>query len=816
MASPSASPPHRLTEFLRTRQQDILARWEAAVRALPSARAIDQLTLIDHIPALLDHIAELVEHGGQAPRADAAVHSLHRLDEGFDLSEAVTELGMLRDCVLGLWQDETLGPILVAELRALDRSIDMAVAEAVHQFTVARERSLSAIDRIVTAALESSDLDELLRRLLAVLLEMTPAIDTAAILLREGDKLVVRAAAGLEREVDLGFEVAIGEGFAGAVAATAQPMSLRMASQDPIIRSPMIRRLGLQSLYGVPLIESERVIGVAHMGSLTAPDFSAQDKRLFAAMAARATTAIVQHVLRDQAERAADQLRTLADNIPQLAWMADARGRVFWVNDRWMSYTGVPADELQDDGWKRVVHPDHIEAVGAKLAESLRTGAAWETTHPLRGVDGRFRWFLCRGIPIHDGTGAIVRWLQTCTDITERRFLDQATALLSSTLDYRDTLERVAQLAVPDLADWCAVDLLVGDNIARVAVAHQDPAKLDVARVYAQRFPESQDTGVRRVIMSGQPTFTPVLTPERFAAAFTDPEQIKMLGDLGLHSAILVPLTARGRVLGAITLLMSDSQRTYQRSDVDVALELGRRAGIAVDNARLYGEAQQAVRLREDVLAVVSHDLRNPLGAIDLSASMMLHQHHDARTLRQIDIIRRSANRMEHMITDLLDMASIQAGRLAVDKTPNNAAKLVAEVVDMHAPLAAEKQLLLTARTSLDGVTIRCDRERVEQVFGNLVSNAIKFCRPGDRIEITGTSDGTRATFVVSDTGPGIATEELPHIFEPYYSAKQHAKQGTGLGLYISKGIVEAHGGTLTADSAPGAGARFTITLPLA
>jgi signal transduction histidine kinase len=194
----------------------------------------------------------------------------------------------------------------------------------------------------------------------------------------------------------------------------------------------------------------------------------------------------------------------------------------------------------------------------------------------------------------------------------------------------------------------------------------------------------------------------------------------------------------------------------------------------------------------------------------------MLQKSHDPRTRKQIDIIRRSASRMEHMITDLLDMASIQAGRLALERAPTDAGALVGEVVDMHASLAAEKQILLTAHTTLEGVTISCDRERIAQVFGNLVSNAIKFCRPNDRIEITGKRDDGRATFVVRDTGPGISEQALPHIFEPYWSAKEHAKQGTGLGLYISKGIVEAHGGSLTADSAPGRGATFTITLPLA
>jgi PAS domain S-box-containing protein len=796
---------------MRTRQGEILVRWEAAVRALPSARRLDRLTLIDDIPEILDHVADLLDHGG----SDVGAHPAHGLEEDFDLIEAVSELDTLRDSILGLWQDEVGTSIDVREVRVLDRALDIAVARAVQEFTVPQERSLAAVDGLVSAALESTDLDDLLERLLVVLFETTPAIDTTAILLVENNRLVVRAAVGLERELEKGFSLSFGEGFAGRIAATGQPLSLQMASQNPLIDTPLIRRLGVQALYGVPLIDGDRVIGVAHIGSLSAPDFSAQDKQLFAAVAARATTAIVQHLLRDQLRDRELQLRSLADNIPQLAWMADAVGRVFWVNQRWLSYTGVTGDELQNHGWERVLHSDHADAVHGKLDDAIRTGHPYSTTHPMRGVDGRFRWFHCRGTPIQDEHGGVVRWLQTCTDITEQRFLDEATALLSSSLEYHDTLDRIAKLAVPDLADWCAVDLLDGDDIRRLAIAHLDPAKLELATEYAKRFPITQDTSVRRVITTGAPLFAPALTPEMLRGAYKA-EQADMLLDVGIHAAIIVPLTARGRVLGAISLLMADTPRMYKHADVELAMELGRRAGIAVDNARLYREAQEAVRLREDVLAVVSHDLRNPLGAIDLSASMLLQKHHDARARKQLEIIRRSSSRMEALITDLLDMASIEAGRLSLDRTPNDAGKIVAEVVDLHVSLAAEKQIILTSVTSLDGVMILCDRERIAQVFGNLVSNAIKFCRPGDRIEITGKKDGTMARFVVRDTGPGIGAEALPHIFEPYYSAKQHAKQGTGLGLYISKGIIEAHGGTITAESTEGHGATFTITLPLA
>ena len=238
---------------------------------------------------------------------------------------------------------------------------------------------------------------------------------------------------------------------------------------------------------------------------------------------------------------------------------------------------------------------------------------------------------------------------------------------------------------------------------------------------------------------------------------------------------------------------------------------------VTTEHARVVREAQQAVRAREDMLAVVSHDLRNPLGAIDLSAAMLLQRvDGDARAKKQVETIRRSAERMEHMISDLLDMASIQAGRLSLERQPEDACALLEEVLDIHAPLAAERNIQIVSACELGGVFLDIDRDRVAQVFGNLIGNALKFCRPGDTIRIDAAVASSFLRFTFTDSGPGIAAHDLPHVFEPYYSAHRHAKQGTGLGLYICKGIVEAHGGTIAVTNAPPCGAEFTVTLPVA
>lgn len=781
------------------------------MRALPSARGLDRLALVDHIPALLDRIAELAATGGAETAPEATAHSLHRLEEGFDITEAVTELGILRDCVLGLWQEVELDPLHIDELRVLNRALDQAIVEAVERFSQVRERTLAAIDRISTVALTRSSADDRLQRLINVVVETTPAIHTAAILLREGDELVMRAGSGFDHEADHGLRLPVDRGLPGAVMSSSVAMSVPAAAQAMLVENPIVKRLGLKGLYGVPLLEGEHVIGVALMGSRTAPDFSAQDKRVFAAMASRATTAIVEQALSDRAERAATELRereiqldVLADNIMQLAWIADATGRVIWVNQRWLDFTGLPANEV-NTAWRE----------GHDLGTAIATAERWEAQRALRGRDGRFRWFWCQGTPIHNEAGQIVRWLCTCNDITERRMLDQVTAVLSSMLDYNETLQQLARLAVPDFADLCAVDLVTQSGIERVAIAHEDPAKIALLERSSELYPDARELGVKRVVATGESIFRPQLDAGSIAAAIPDEQQRAVVLEIGIRSLILVPLTARGRVLGTISLVMSDSGRHYHAADVEIARELGRRAGLAVDNARLYHEAQQAVRLREDVLAVVSHDLRNPLGAIDLSASLLLQRASEPHQRKQIEIIRRSTTRMERLISDLLDMASIEAGKLVLQKALHEAAQLVSDVVELHAPLAAEKDVALVAMPPPADLKVPCDRDRIGQVFANIVGNAIKFCRPGDTITLDTTVDPLAVHFEIRDTGPGISAEELPHIFKPYWSALRHAKRGTGLGLFISKGIVEAHGGSLEALSTPGKGATFVITLPL-
>jgi PAS domain S-box-containing protein len=818
----------RLTRLLRHHRGEILDAWQQAFRRLPIACDLDQPALRDHVPGFLDRIVEIAEalEAGRTPELPleaAGEHAVGRLGHGFDLGEVVTELTLLRDTIITRLRDTRSDSVRLPELRILNQAIDKAVTASVVRYTEARDRVLKEFDESVRVAIEGPDLDVVLDNLVHVLLDKTPDAEAAAILLREGDVLRVRAAAGIE--TDSSFAPRVGEGFAGTVTAERRPIALSSASTDPLVADPALRAAGVRALYGAPLFDGGDVIGVIQVGSVTANKFTPQDHHLVEVIAFRAQAAIHQLMLRETAEQVSaklreseNQLRTIANTIPQLAWMTDGAGAAIWANDRWLDFTGLTLEAASGSGWQQVQHPEHLKRVVERFAQAVASGEAWEDTFPMRGKSGNYRWFLSRAVPIRDGEGHVVHWFGTNTDVTEHRFLAEATKLLGASLDYHDTLEKLARLAVPDIADWCVVHVVESAGPRRIAVAHADPAKTELARAWARTSPPawSEPGGIARVIRTGEPELVAEISDEFLVGISRTPEQLEALREQGLVSYIAVPLIARDRTLGALTLVTAESKRRLQPSDVGLAMELGRLAGVAIDNARLYGEAQDAVELRERILAIVSHDLRGPLSAIDLSASLIQESHlDDPETRKKLGIISRSTTRMQRMIGDLLDLARIQSGTLTLERRAHEAAEVLSASLESFELLARQKSITIVVDSDLGALRVSCDRERIEQVFANLLDNALKYCQTGDTITVRGTREGDRVRCEVEDTGPGIPADVFPHIFEPYWSARDHAKEGLGLGLYICKAIVDAHGGELWAESRPGRGALFVVRLPI-
>lgn len=443
------------------------------------------------------------------------------------------------------------------------------------------------------------------------------------------------------------------------------------------------------------------------------------------------------------------------------------------------------------------------------------------------GKGGRCLWADTTLTALHGLDGRISGYAKIVRDLSERkrreqglRMLEKAARALAESLDQETTLHTLAELAVEHVADWCGVDLLEDDGqIVLKAIAHRDPRKAELARRLRRRFPLHIDSPhpTAVVVRTRTATLDRTLSAANHVDAAHDPEHLKALQALGLRSRIAVPLVARGRVLGALTLLSAESGREYDEQDLALARDLATNASLALDNVRLLQSARRAIRLREGILAVVSHDLRSPLAAITLGTQRLQRRlgATDPDHCLVLAGIQRSAEQMQRLIGDLLDMASVQAGRLALQPEVAPLAPVVSEAVDLCRTQAAARKLSIRATLKLDDVEAEFDRGRLEQVLGNLLGNAIKFSRDGGEIRVRGRVSGTWACIEVSDQGPGIAPADLPHIFEPYWSGVPHRHKGMGLGLFISKGIAEAHGGTLEARSRPGAGSSFRLRLPI-
>jgi len=410
-------------------------------------------------------------------------------------------------------------------------------------------------------------------------------------------------------------------------------------------------------------------------------------------------------------------------------------------------------------------------------------------------------------------------------DITERkqredeqRFLAEAGGLLGSSLEYEETLEQVARLAVKSLADHCIIDILGADGTPRclTTASHAEANPELLQRLRLQQEP-SRSCLAQQALTAGRAILLGHVTEELLRAHCQEPEQFELLRRLRLQSLMSVPLVARGRTLGAITLLSTRARRYYRSAELWLAEELAARAALAMDNALLFRQAQQATRARDDVLGVVAHDLRNPLQAVQLSAHALREQleelHCTGEQLEAAETILLSTDRMNRLIEDLLDVSRIESGTLQVASSPLAPESLVKQAAAQVKPLATHHRLRISLPESLPA--IRGDHDRLLQVFLNLLSNALKFTPAGGEISLGAEARSDSVRFWVADTGLGIPPEQLAHVFDRYWQGDKRDRRGAGLGLAICEGFVRAHGGRIWAESQPGQGSTFSFALPV-
>ncbi len=536
--------------------------------------------------------------------------------------------------------------------------------------------------------------------------------------------------------------------------------------------------------------------------------------------------------LLEQLESEHERLKTVIRHLPVGVLLAEApSGRILMSNPQVKQILDYPLPTFH--GVEALAELTAYRSDGSRLPSE-----EWPLVRTLRGAtvrgeeflyehaDGTRSWIRVSGAPTHSAEGEITGSAIIVENIDEEkraeqaeRFLSEAGTLLASSLELEETLERIARLAVRSLADHCIIDLMQPDGeVRRLQVAHADPAEGELGEQLLE-YPvdRSRPHLSLSVLETRQPALVPQVTEEFLASLAQDEEHMRILEGFGAVAYIAVPLLARDRLLGAIGCI--SSQRRYGPEDRRRAEDLARRAALAVDAARLYGEAQEALQARDEVLRIVSHDLRNPLSAIVMSAELLL----DSETpfapeqqARQAQIIRRSAERMNRLIQDLLDVARLEAGRLYLVREYQQPLHLVRESVELNAALAAANSLALRTDGAEATPPVLADRDRILQVLSNLIGNAIKFTPRGGHITVQAEPAEDQVRFSVIDTGPGIPPEHLSQLFRPFWQARRGGRGGAGLGLTIARGIVEAHGGRIWIESEVGKGTTACFALPVA
>ena len=521
-------------------------------------------------------------------------------------------------------------------------------------------------------------------------------------------------------------------------------------------------------------------------------------------------------------------LDAIIEHIPLTLFIKDGRTlRYLRLNRAGEQLLGWPKETFigksDYDLWPRSQADAFVERDRDTLKSSLVDIAVEPVQTRYQGV----RLLHTKKVPILDTAGNRAYLLGISEDITERQRIDReqqflagVSVELSKSLDYEQTLANVPRLIVQHFADWCAVEALdQPGHLIRLNVASADPHQAALCRALEQ-MPPDRDLPhlMRSVLETKQPLIVEQVTLPYVQSLGRSPGHLKALLATGVTSFVAVPLLVRGEAVGALFLGSSTLSRVFGQSDLRLAEALADRAATAIENARLYRSSVYASQLRDQVLGVVAHDLRNPLSAILMQTETLKRRGPgpERRLQRPVEAIHHAATRMNRLIQDLLDVALMEAGHLTIEHARLSAADVIAEAVGTQRPLAARSSLELRVEVDPEVADVRGDWNRLLQVFENLIGNAIKFTPAGGRVTVGVTSTDEDVVFRVADTGSGIPSEHLPRVFDRFWQATREGRQGAGLGLPISRGIVEAHGGRIWVESKAGSGSTFFFTIPRA
>jgi PAS domain S-box-containing protein len=811
----------RLSEFVRANHDRIIGEWAAAIRNLRAAEELSRPALLDHLPDLVDRLADSMQevadgHPAQSLESIPDAHAIERLDSGFELKDVVGEYLVLRSTIQRLWEEAEPERRTRKEISALDTAIDQAVARSVERYTHARDRTLRALNRISTAALASEDVAAFLPKLLQVLMETTEAVDAAAILLIEERVLRLRATAGLEREAREQFSLAVGQGFAGTIAATGRPLELEHAATNPLLVSEMLRGHKIRALYGVPLLKGSEVVGVAHMGSRTAFRFSEEDKILFRVMADRAAAFIVQgqtlereRLYRQRAEESeraraellareraataeaqhrAAELEAVLASIPEAIYVGDMSG-IKRTNAMGVAQLGFDrAEELdrsiaaitermktRDPGTGR-----RLRAEDDVFTRALGGEAVTREVLICNARTGEDRVVRSSAAPIIVG-GEVIGAIAINVDLTEQKRVEQ---------DLRDQKERFQQALDATHAGVFERDLVTGavtwDARTKALFGMSPDAEVTYDKARAAMHPDDRARVTEAVAAATDPTRR---TPYQIEYRIVDPNDGRVRW-----------LMVHGRCFF--------SADGHPRRIVGTVLDI-------TDRKTAEEELQRTATFREQFISILGHDLRNPLSAILVSAQGLARSGNLSEAQRRsVGRIGNSAEKMNRMISDVLDFARGRlGGGFVVKREPVNLHEVCDKAIEELLVAHPKRRIELLPRGDGRGCW---DPDRLAQVVSNLLGNAITYGDHASPIIVEARDLGEEVSLEVTNRGQPIPPEIMPVLFEPFTRAGTDpgSTKSLGLGLYIVKQIVEAHGGRIEVRSTAADETTFSVKLP--
>lgn len=506
----------------------------------------------------------------------------------------------------------------------------------------------------------------------------------------------------------------------------------------------------------------------------------------------------------------------------------DAFHRITFFNKGAAAIFGWAPDEIVGQRIETLIperyranHPRQVAEFGRSGVKARRMGERRE----ISGLRKNGEEFAAEAAisQVHHGDDVIYAVVLRDVSVRKRfelreRFLAEAGEKLAASFGSSETLTQVARLAIPAIADGCILENRVGNGFLAGATAHVDSAieeiLEEISRSGARVPPEGHP--LAEVLARRTPVLLRSDAMPRLSETSTMPAYLKGVEAMHAESAVFLPLVAREQLIGALTLFRTKGN--FDGDDLAFAEDLARLAALALDNARLHDAVRASLRARDEMVGVVSHDLRNPVAAVKMLSRTLLRAQQEAGTPEQesIELIYQAAEQMDALIRDLLDVNRLDAGKLAIAAVPVDPTVLLTDSLQTLRPLVEEKGIGLDLQIETDLPKVLADRERIQQTLSNLVGNAIKFSPPGSKIVVAVRSDRDGAVISVFDSGTGIALEHLPRVFDRYWQSSRTDRQGAGLGLAIAKGIVEAHGGRIWLDSRPGEGTTASFTLPLA